>query len=111
MADYRATYTSHTQTPTTSHPFVGGSSHLRGLSFLLVAVVGTTQPPWCGSSTVFEQDGWTLVCRTVGVLRLITNIQRIREDMTLVFRNQKLEVALGPTNWQELVGPRATSNF
>ena len=38
-------------------------------------------------------------------------IQRIREDMTLVFRNQKLEVALGPTNWQELVGPRATSNF
>ena len=72
MADYRATYTSHTQAPTTSHPLVGEASELRGLSFLSLSVVATTQPPWCGSSTVFEQDAWTLVCRTVGVL--ITNI-------------------------------------
>jgi hypothetical protein len=34
--------------------------------------VATTQPPWCGSSAVFEQDARTLVCRTVRVL--ITNI-------------------------------------
>ena len=49
-------------------------------------------------------------CMTVCLYNYIY-IQRIREDMTLVFRNQKLEVALGPTNWQELVGPRANSNF
>ena len=37
--------------------------------------------------------------------------QRIREEITLVFRNQKLEVAVGPTNCNQLVGPTATSNF
>jgi hypothetical protein len=61
-ADYRATYASHTQAPTTSHPLVGEASDLRGLSFLSLAVtvVATTQPPWCGSSTVFEQDSGCL---------------------------------------------------
>ena len=61
------------------------------------------QPPGSTLCTTSESGGPLNQEKRRGGLSLThSRLQRIREDMTLVFRNQKLEVAVGPTNWLQL---------